>query len=85
MTDTSETKRASQPEADPKPVLPAEVVGAKGVFLPPDPVKFEPTAKIMFGTEQNLVAKGRSWVCPYCTFENDHGGQCDICGMDLPE
>lgn len=21
--------------------------------------------------------------CPHCTFENDHGGDCDVCGLPL--
>lgn len=22
-------------------------------------------------------------VCPHCTFENDHGGDCEVCGLPL--
>ncbi|KAF4623437.1 hypothetical protein D9613_001678 [Agrocybe pediades] len=22
-------------------------------------------------------------ICPHCTFENDHGGDCDVCGLPL--
>jgi len=22
-------------------------------------------------------------VCPHCTFENEHGGDCDVCGLPL--
>lgn len=26
---------------------------------------------------------GGEIICPHCTFVNDHGGDCDICGLPL--
>lgn len=48
-----------------------------------DDFEIPPELREEWGAGGGGAGAGGAHICPHCTFENDHSGDCDVCGLPM--